>query len=218
MLFFDRADAGKKLAVKLQGEASGWPNPLILALPRGGITVGAEVARKLRIPLSVFIVRKLGAPGNPEFAIGAIAEGGALVLSSGWNADAPHVQEAIRRESERIASYATLYRGGAPLPLLGGRTLVLVDDGAATGATLKVALKVLRSLDAPPAKLIAALPVAPPRTVKELRALADEVVVLHAPPEFYAVSQFYSDFADSPDDALRGLVEEMSLIEGGGAK
>lgn len=211
MFFRDRADAGKKLAGKLRDAAAGWPDPLVLALPRGGIAVGAEVARALQIPLTVFIVRKLGAPGNPEFAIGAIAEGGAMVLSPGWNADDPHVQESLQCERERITRYAALYRGDAPLPPLSGRALVLVDDGAATGATLKAALKVLRSPDeAPPAKLIVALPVAPPKTARELRKLADEVIVLHAPPDFFAVSQFYGDFADMADDGLRRLVAETS--------
>lgn len=205
-MFPNRAHAGVKLAAKLESEAQSWENPLILALPRGGIVVAAEVARTLKIPMTAFIVRKLGAPGNPEFAIGAIAEGGAMVLSQGWSADDPHVQETISRETERIARYAAIYRGSAALPSLAGRTLVLIDDGAATGATAKAALKVLRAMEYPPAKLIVALPVAPPQTVKELRRLADGVVVLHSPPEFYAVSQFFGDFADSPDDVLRKLV------------
>ncbi len=206
-----------KLAAKLKSEARSWENPLILALPRGGIVVAAEVARALKIPMTVFIVRKLGAPGNPEFAIGAIAEGGGMVLSPGWSADDPHVRDTISRESERIARYAALYRGSAPLPSLGGRTLLLIDDGAATGATVKAALKVLRAIEEPPAKLIVALPVAPPQTVNELRRLADEVVVLHSPPEFYAVSQFFNDFADSPNDVLRKLVNEASGVGNGGA-
>jgi putative phosphoribosyl transferase len=218
MLFGDRADAGVKLATRLQSDAPSWENPLILALPRGGIVVGAEVARVLQIPMTVFIVRKLGAPGNPEYAIGAIAEGGAMVLSPGWSPDDPHVQETIRRETERITRYASLYRGSASLPPLGGRTLLLIDDGAATGATVKAALMVLRALEVPPAKLIVALPVAPPMTVQELRRLADEVVVLYAPPDFYAVSQFFSDFADSPDDVLCDLVRETSLSDSSGAK
>ena len=211
MFFHDRVDAGQKLAARLQGEAAGWPNPLILALPRGGIAVGAEVARALQIPLTVFIVRKLGAPGNPEFAIGAIAEGGGMVLSPGWRPEDPFVLEAVQRERERISRYVALYRGDAPLPSLEGRALVLVDDGAATGATLKAALKVLRSYDeAPPAKLIVALPVAPPQTVGELRILADEVVVLHSTSDFYAVSQFYRDFADVQDDTLQRKIKEMN--------
>ena len=218
MFFKDRADAGGKLAAKLENKAVTWQNPLILALPRGGIVVAAEIARALKIPMTAFIVRKLGAPGNPEFAIGAIAEGGAMVLSPEWSVDDPHVRDTIRRKTERIKRYAALYRGSAPLPSLGGRTLLLVDDGAATGATIKAALKVLCAMEEPPAKLIVALPVAPPRTVKELRTLADEVVVLHSPTEFFAVSQFYSDFADSPDDVLRSLAKDTSLGETGGAK
>jgi putative phosphoribosyl transferase len=218
MFFRNRADAGVKLAAKLESEAPSWENPLILALPRGGIVVAAEVARALKMPMTVFIVRKLGAPGNPEYAIGAIAEGGAMVLSPGWSPDDPHVRDTISRETERIARYAALYRGSAPLPPLGGRTLLLIDDGAATGATVKAALKVLRALEVLPAKLIVALPVAPPLTVNELRKLADEVVVLYAPPEFSAVSQFFSDFADSPDDVLRKLVNETGEAGSNGAK
>lgn len=218
MFFKDRADAGVKLAAKLESEAVTWQSPLILALPRGGIVVAAEVARALKIPMTAFIVRKLGAPGNPEFAIGAIAEGGGMVLSPEWSADEAHVRDTIRRETERITRYAALYRGSAPLPSLGGRTLLLVDDSAATGATIKAALKVLRAMEESPAKLVVALPVAPPQTVKELRKLADEAVVLHSPPEFYAVSQFFSDFADSPDDVLRKLVNETGESGSSGAK
>lgn len=218
MLLRNRADAGAKLAAKLESEAPSWQNPLILALPRGGIVVAAEVAHALKIPMTAFIVRKLGAPGDPEFAIGAIAEGGTMVLSPGWRADDPHVRDTIRHQTERIARYAAIYRGSAPLPLLAGRTLLLIDDGAATGATIKAALKVLRAMEIPPAKLIVALPVAPPQTVNELRELADDVVVLHAPPEFYAVSQFYGDFADSPDVVLRKLVNEAVEAGKSGAK
>jgi putative phosphoribosyl transferase len=153
-------------------------------------------------------VRKLGAPNNPEYAIGAVAEGGGMVLSPGWRPNDPFVLEAVQRERERIARYAGLYRGDAPLPPLEGRTLVLVDDGAATGATMKAALEVLRELvDSAPAKLIAALPVAPPQTAAELRELADEVFLLREPEEFYAVSQFYRSFADLPDDMLRDLLK-----------
>jgi putative phosphoribosyl transferase len=207
VLFRDRADAGKKLAAALKNAAASWQDPLLLALPRGGIEVGVEVAKLLQLPLTVFIVRKLGAPGNPEYAIGALAETGGMVLSPGWSADDPHVRRTVEHETARIARNIALYRGDAPLPPFAGRTLVLVDDGAATGATLKAALKVLSVPSGnAPAKLVVALPVAPPQTVQELRELADEVYVLYAPDAFYAVSQFYVSFGDKPDEYLRGLL------------
>jgi putative phosphoribosyl transferase len=215
VLFRDRADAGKKLAAVMKDAAAGWREPLLLALPRGGIEVGVEISRALHIPITVFIVRKLGAPNNPEYAIGAVAEGGGMVLSPGWRPNDPYVLEAVQREQERIARYAALYRGDAPLPPLEGRTLVLVDDGAATGATMKAALKALRAVESnKPAKLIAALPVAPPQTAAELRGLADEVFLLHSPDAFYAVSQFYGSFTDLPDDRLRDLLKSAVAEEG----
>jgi putative phosphoribosyl transferase len=138
-----------------------------------------------------------------------------MVLSPGWRHNDPFVLEAVQREQERIARYAALYRGDAPLPPLEGRTLVLVDDGAATGATMKAALKALRAVESnKPAKLIAALPVAPPQTAAELRGLADEVFLLHSPDAFYAVSQFYGSFTDLPDDRLRDLLKSAVAEEG----
>jgi len=195
------------LAEKLAPLAGEWPAPLVLALPRGGIEVGAEIARALHLPLAAFIVRKLGAPGNPEYAIGAVAETGTVVISDSALAEEKYLARVKQQELERIAKYRQLYRDGAELPPLDGRTLVFVDDGVATGATLKAALQVFRQPEAPPAaKLVVAIPVAPASTAHEIARLADEAVFLHTPEVFFAVSQFYEEFTDRSDAYLRQLL------------
>ncbi len=207
MHFADRAEAGRRLAEKLKPRAGDWPDPLLLALPRGGIEVGAEIGRALGIPLTVFIVRKLGAPGNPEYAIGAVAETGTVVISDRALANEDYVARVKKQELARIAQYRQLYRDGQELPPLDGRTLIFVDDGVATGATLKAALKVFRQADSPkPAMVVAAIPVAPAQTARELAKLADLAVFLHTPALFFAVSQFYADFDDRSEKHLRELL------------
>jgi len=207
MRFRNRTDAGRQLAERLKPVAIDWVEPLILALPRGGIEVGAEVSRLLNIPLTVFIVRKIGAPGNPEYAIGAVAETGTVVRSPCAGDYGDHLEQAKHLELERIVRYKQLYRDGKALPPLEGRTVILVDDGVATGATLKAALQVFHQPDSPRiAKLVAAIPVAPLETAREVGRLAHEAVFLHTPEVFFAVSQFYDDFRDLPDDKLRELL------------
>ncbi|RLG36688.1 MAG: phosphoribosyltransferase [Thermoproteota archaeon] len=207
MLLANRAAAGRKLAEELQPLVENWPDPIILALPRGGIEVGAEISRSLNIPMTVFIVRKIGAPGNPEYAIGAVAETGTVVVSDATLAEERYLQRTKDAELKRIERYKELYRNGEELPPLDGRTLIFVDDGVATGATLKAALKVFRQPDAPKvARLVVAVAVAPARSAREIAKLADEAVFLHTPALFFAVSQFYEDFDDQPDDVLRRLL------------
>lgn len=207
MRFRNRTDAGRHLGERLKPMAAGWPEPLILALPRGGIEVGAEVSRLLDIPLTVFIVRKIGAPGNPEYAIGAVAETETVVRSPWASEYGNYIEQAKHLEMGRITRYKQLYRDGEELPPLDGRTVILVDDGVATGATLKAALQVFRQPEAPRiARLVAAVPVAPMETARTVGKLADEAVFLHTPEVFFAVSQFYDDFRDLPDGRLRELL------------
>lgn len=214
-LFQDRRDAGKQLADSLVHYREN-PEALVLALPRGGVPVAYEVARGLHVPLDVFVVRKLGAPGHEELAMGAIASGGVQVLNrdvvrelgiSELEIEAAAVREAIeleRRERD--------YRGGR-LPLeVQGRTAILIDDGLATGATMRAAVVALRRRDA--RKIVAAVPVAAPRTLAQMERYVDEMVCLAAPQEFDAVGEWYEDFSQTSDTEVRHLLEKRN--RGGG--
>jgi putative phosphoribosyl transferase len=189
MRFVDRFDAGRELASRLMAYADR-PDVLVLALPRGGVPVGYEVARVLHAPLDVFLVRKLGVPGHEELAMGAIASGGARVL----NRD---VVEGLSIPPSVIDRVAAQVRG---------KTVILVDDGLATGATMRVALIALRAER--PKELIAAVPVAPPPTCQELRPLADEVICVDTPEPFYGVGMWYADFSPTSDEEVRELLAE----------
>lgn len=198
--FTDRREAGRLLGAHLLG-LHDWPETVVLGLPRGGVPVAAQVARALSAPLDVFVVRKLGMPGHAELALGAIASGGVRVLNQDLLArlqvserDIAQVEAGERAELQRRES---LYRRGRPPLDLAGKTAVLVDDGTATGATMRAAARAVRLLK--PARVVIALPVAPPDTAQELEAEADEVVCLLTPPFFYAVGQFYADFKQTSD-------------------
>lgn len=210
--FLNRRDAGERLAARLR-ERGSWPNTTVLALPRGGVPVGAEVARALGAPLDVFLVRKLGVPGYEEVAMGAVASGGVrylnddLIRRAGVRPDAIAAVEA--RERAELARRERAYREGRTPAPVAGRTVLLVDDGIATGATLRAGLQALRALA--PARVVVAVPVAPPETVRALQAQADEVVCLHTPPDFMAVGQFYRDFAQTTDDEVRDLLTRAAL-------
>ena len=208
-MFSDRADAGRRLAVALKAYAD-VPGGLVVALPRGGVVTGIEVSRALRLPLDVFIVRKIGYPGNPECAMAALTETGLLFRTEegrGMNAVHPGYLEECKTEQEmEIKRRVHLYRGGAPFPRLAGRTVLLVDDGLATGATFEAAALALRKLK--PKRLVGAVPVSPPETAERVRALVDELVVLDVPADFMAVGQVYADF-HQVDDA-----QVLSLLKG----
>jgi putative phosphoribosyl transferase len=206
--FRDRRDAGRRLAMHL-GAYANRPDVLVLALPRGGVPVAAEVARALNAPLDVFLVRKLGMPGHEEFAIGAIASGGVRVVNEDTLRDygvsreqVDAVAEAERQELERRERR---YRGDRPFPSIAGKTVILIDDGLATGSTMRAAIAAL-GLESP-TRIVVAVPTAPIETCTELRYLVDEVVCLITPDPFYAVGLWYEDFAQTTDEEVRELLE-----------
>jgi predicted phosphoribosyltransferase len=207
--FRDRSEAGRALAAELQRYA-GRDDVLVLALPRGGVPVAYEVARALGAPLDVFLVRKLGVPGHEEYAMGAIAEGGAMVLSPDvieqLRIPPAAVQAVVQKELAELERRAKLYRHGRTAPNLDGRTVILVDDGLATGSTMRAAVQALRSLG--PARIVVAVPVAAPETCEALRAEADEVICARTPEPFYAVGLWYEDFSQTNDDEVRELLEQ----------
>ena len=203
-VFADRAEAGRLLGARVRAEPGG-PVDLVLGLPRGGVPVAAEVAAALGAPLDVLVVRKLGAPGNPEFAIGAVGPAGAIVLQpEGRRLDAGSLARVRERELAELARRERRYRAGRdPLELAGQRVL-LVDDGIATGATMLVAVEAARALGA--AGVRAAAPVAAPDAADAVGRAADGVVVLETPPDFWAVGRWYRDFrATSDEEVLSAL-------------
>jgi predicted phosphoribosyltransferase len=213
--FRDRRDAGRRLAGRLR-HYEGRPGTVVLGLPRGGVVPAAEIAAALRLPLDVVISRKLGAPGNPEFAIGAVAEDGAPYLSAdglGLTHTSPVYLEAeVSRQRAEIARRREWFRGGKPLTLPERATVILVDDGIATGATVIAAIRALRQL--PAGRIVLAVPVAPPDTVEMLRGVVDEIVVLAAPAMFWAVGAFYDHFEPVSDEEVRRL---LAAAAGAGA-
>jgi len=218
VIFRDRHDAGRRLARSLSSY-TGREDVVVLALPRGGVPVAFEVAAALGVPLDVFLVRKLGAPGQPELAMGAIASGGARVLDRSLVArlgvSAAQVAEVEARELRELERRERAYRGDSPAPSVAGRTVILVDDGVATGASLKAAIAAMREQG--PAAIVAAVPVAPPSTRRALEALADQVVCVASPEPFYAVGNFYDDFAETGDEEVRELLARAGRRAPGGA-
>jgi predicted phosphoribosyltransferase len=205
--FRDRREAGRQLAARLMAYAHR-PDVLVLALPRGGVPVAYEVARALGAPLDVFVVRKLGVPGHPELAMGAVATGGLRVLNESVVRALripERVIEAVAAQEQReLARRERLYRGERPPPDVRGRTVILVDDGLATGASVHAAVEVLRRLE--PARLVVAVPIAPPETCEALRAEVDEVICAVTPEPFYAVGLWYEDFSQTTDEEVRDLL------------
>src|SRR5438874_10183196 len=213
--FPDRAEAGRQLAEKLEKYA-GLDDVIVLGLPRGGVPVAYEVAKRLRAPLDVFIVRKLGVPGFEELAAGAIASGGVRVLNEDVMRSIPYAHEAIEavtaKETTELERREQIYREGRPPPGLGGRIVILVDDGLATGATMRAAVKALKQRGA--AKIVVAVPVGPPDTCRELAEEADETICLSAPAFFQAVGQHYEDFSQTSDEDVRDLLSSAAQKSG----
>jgi len=207
MLFRDRAEAGRHLLSKL-GAYQGRPDVLVLGLPRGGIPVAYEVARGLGAPLDVFVVRKLGVPGQEELAMGAIATGGVRIVNRDV-VDALHippdvVDRAAVEEARELERREQSYRGERPEPQVAGKTVILVDDGLATGSTMRAAVAALRQQG--PARIVVAVPVAAPSTCQELRREVDEIVCFATPEPFMAVGRFYDDFAQTTDEEVTELL------------
>jgi putative phosphoribosyl transferase len=207
MLFRDRTDAGRQLAARLTHYA-GRDDVIVLALPRGGVPIGYEVAEALGAPLDVFLVRKLGTPGHEELAMGAIASGGVRVLNDQVvrmlrpSEDViARVEAAERRELKR-REYE--YRGGRPPLDVRGKTVILVDDGLATGSTMRAAVAAVRKLG--PARVVVAVPVGAAETCEEFEGEADEAVCAHEPDPFYAVGAWYDDFSQTTDEEVRDLL------------
>ena len=209
--FPNRVAAGRQLAEKLDKYA-GRDDVIVLGLPRGGVPVANEVAKRLRATLDVFIVRKLGVPGFEELAAGAIASGGVRVLNEDVMRAIPHADQAIEaltsRETVELQRREQIYREGRPAPELQDRIAILVDDGLATGATMRAAVKALRQRGA--AKIVVAVPVGPPDTCHEIEEQADETICLNTPEFFQAVGQYYDDFSQTTDEDVRELLQQAA--------
>ncbi len=218
-MFQNREEAGLLLAKRLDAYRQE-QSALILALPRGGVAVGYSLSLALRLPLDVFITRKLGAPDNPEYAIGAVTETGSVFLNPEAQAvldagsfSSADLNKMIRAQQDEIARRQVLYRQGRPLPALTERTVLLVDDGIATGATFLASAKALRGLGVH--RLVAAIPVGPRSTLSLVRRQVDKLVVLMTPEPLFAVGNYYMDFAQVEDAAvIRYLAAAASALRG----
>jgi len=207
--FRNRRDAGRTLAAQLAHYADR-ADVVVLALPRGGVPVGFEIAKALRVPLDIFVVRKLGAPVSQELAMGAIASGGLVVLNEevirGLSIDPAQLSRSAQTELRELERRETAYRGNRPKPDITAKTVILVDDGLATGSSMRAAVQALRKLD--PARIVAAVPVAPHSTCARLAGEVDEVVCSEKPSPFYAVGQAYSDFTQTGDEEVSDLLQQ----------
>ncbi|MEP7226331.1 MAG: phosphoribosyltransferase [Gemmatimonadales bacterium] len=210
-LFRDRTEAGQVLAARLEKYA-GKPDVIVLALPRGGVPVAYEVARALHAPMDIFVVRKLGIPGQEELAMGAVATGGVRVLNDqvvrGLSIPDYVIDAVVRWETEELKRRERVYRGDRPPPDVRGKTVVLVDDGLATGSTMLAAVRALRQQG--PARIVVAVPVASPDTCELLKAHVDEVVCAATPEPFYAVGLWYRDFSQTTDEEVRELLQRTA--------
>jgi putative phosphoribosyl transferase len=206
MRFRDRRDAGRKLAARLREYRS--ESPLVLGLPRGGVPVAYEVARELEAPLDVWVVRKVGAPGQPELGLGAVAEGGALFLDRGMihslGFSETEVLQAAERKAEEVEERVRRFRGAHPPPDIQGRTVLLVDDGIATGGTVRAAARALK--EKRPAKVVLAVPVAATSSLEALRPEVDDIICLYPADYMMAVGEFYDDFGQTQDSEVQELL------------
>ena len=210
--FMDRREAGRVLASRLQAYADRG-DVVVLALPRGGVPVAYEVATALAAPLDVFLVRKLGTPGHRELAMGAIASGGVRVLNDDvvrwYGIPESAIESVAREEAEELERREREYRRDRPAPDLANRVVILVDDGLATGSTMRAAAQAVRLLG--PSRVVVAVPVGARQTCSEIAAVADEVVCARMPEPFSAVGQWYLDFDQTEDDEVRELLQKSTL-------
>jgi predicted phosphoribosyltransferase len=208
MIFRDRREAGRFLAGKLTSYTNR-PNVLVLGLPRGGVPVAFEVARALHAPLDVFLVRKLGVPGHEELAMGAIASGGIRVLNKdavrALRVPSDVIEAVAAEERQELERRERSYRGDRPAPNVRGRTIILIDDGLATGSTMRAAIAALRLQR--PARIVVAVPVGSPEVCAEFQDEADEAICALTPDPFYAVGVWYSDFSQTTDEEVRNLLQ-----------
>jgi len=214
MIFHDRIDAGKRLGQALQPYAKK-PNTIVIALPRGGVVIGYEIATLLKLPLDIVCPRKIGAPFNQELAIGAITETGEGILSQSLihelGVTVDFIKQAMEKEKEQAHWRLNHYRKGRPPRELKEKCVILVDDGLATGSTMRAAIKTIRSEDAK--EIIMAIPVAPPDTLSQLEQEVDKTVCLVIPSSFYAVGQFYDLFDQTSDEEVIDLLERRSKVQ-----
>jgi predicted phosphoribosyltransferase len=207
MMFQDRREAGKALAGEL-ASLKGTPNLIVLAIPRGGVVVGHEIAQVLNAPLDVYITRKIGAPHNPELAIGAVASDGTLLidhqLARRLAVSQSYIDQESARQTQEISRRLAEYRGKRPSPDLAGKVVILVDDGVATGATTLATIKAIKSQQ--PLQLILAIPVGPRDSIESLRQEVDQLYCLHAPEVFWAVGAFYNVFDQTSDEEVKALL------------
>lgn len=214
MPFYDRKEAGQRLAQKLKPQKLKPKNSIILALPRGGVIVAKEVAKVLKIPLDIIVVRKIGYPQNPEYAIGAVGESGKAVLGKEeLGISKEYIEEQIKKERQEIERRLREYRGERETPDLKDKTVLLIDDGLATGLSMKAAVKEVEVKN--PDKVIVAVPVAPPETVEELKKEADlprgkagKIICLETPSPFFAIGNFYTNFPQITDQEVKEALED----------
>ncbi|MEZ5758361.1 MAG: phosphoribosyltransferase [Emcibacteraceae bacterium] len=207
MHFLNRAHAGKELAKALSAYSQ-TPDTIILGLPRGGVPIAYEIARALSLPFDILLVRKLGVPGHEELAMGAIAEGNILYINQDIisSLQIPHtaIEGAIVRETQELKRRSQLYRSGRPSPNLKGMTVIIVDDGLATGATMHAAVMALKQTDIK--KVVVAVPVGAVDTIRKMEDIADKVICLFTPDPFYGVGNWYNDFSQTTDQEVQELL------------
>jgi len=210
-MFSDRSEAGERLAGRLAAYRDR-EDTVVLGLPRGGVVPAFEIAKALHLPLDVIIVRKIGYPGSPEFAIGAVSESGMVILNrsiiTAYRVDDEYIEKEIGLKKEEIFRRAALYRKGKGMIDIRDRTVIVVDDGVATGASIKASIKAVRQQG--PERLVLALPVAPPSTAHELEEMADEFICLEVHEDFGAVGNFYEDFSQVSDEEVVDLLQRAA--------
>ena len=205
-IFKNRTEAAKLLVEKLKKRDT--TNAVVLAVPRGGVPVGYEIAKALHLPLDIFLSKKIGHPYNPEYAIGSVTLEGAVLNGRAANIDPKYIKAQTEKIREQLRERYKKFRGDRPPPDVSGKTVILTDDGVATGNTLFAAIDDLRKKA--PAKIIVAVAVSPPETAKKLRRLADELICLYTPDDFYGVGQYYEDFSQVEDTEVMALLAKAA--------